>query len=975
MTAPRVFSLPPGADFAAGFARGYHRLFGDLPLAVRARGVVLVNTARASAEITAALADHAPRQGVLPTIRMIPDLGDDPALAASVPQAVPSLRRQLHLTRLVETFLAHSRAAGTGHTPSSAAADLAESLAFLIDQFHDHGVAFDRLKGLEVAERAAHHWQQSLAFLDIVLTAWPEVRADDEGGRLDPRDRQGRLIDAVIADLRAHPPDHPVVVAASTGSVGTTARLMAAVASLPMGAVVLPGLDPAIEPAIWEAATADHPMGPFRGFFEAVGMTPADVEHWEPQSPSARLGLMTQAMRPAPVTDHWHEAAKTLCETAAEALEGLSLIEAESPRHEAAAIAVAIREALAEPGAEVALITPDGALARRVTAALDRFGIVPDDTMGAPLSQSVPGALLALMLDAARPDAGALDIAALLQHPLVSPGVPRARHLEFARSYERRILRDTGTPGGLAPDPKAGEEAAGWLAGIRAALAPVTQGLADRAPLGEQVTATIAALGALTDAGDGEGPRAWLVEGADLRLFLDELAANADAGGGQPVTDFPALLSGLMRGRQVRPRTREHHPRVRIVGTREARIEGATRVILAGINDGVWPAPADPGPWLSRPMHEALGLPLPERAVGLSAHDFLHAACRPHVIMSRSVRAEGAPTVASRWLVRLETLLTGIQADDEWQAVRDRGRRYLDLAAALDHPAAPVPRALRPRPVPPRDAIPRELPVTQVETLIRDAYAVYARYVLGLRALGPLGRRPDMRERGQLLHRLMERFVERTLSWPGPEAARAVLMTAADELLAAEPVPPDLRRAWRGRIGRFADWLVRAEDARRDMGEPLAWERTGAVTLPVAGEDFILTARADRIDRLADGTGAIYDYKSGHPPGKGQIEQRFNQQLDLAATILAAGGFKEVPPLPPSRGAYIGLTGGREGGREQVVDGFEDLDAYRDDLVRLLAAYLGGAPWVSRSRPELLSYESDYDHLARTSEWSDEEAS
>ena len=274
MTRTGVFALPPGADFAADFARGYHRRFGDLPFDRRARALVLVNTVRAAREIEGALADHAPRSGPLPRIRAIPDLGDDPELADAVAEPVEALRRQLHLTRLVEQFLASAGTAGAVHAPTSAAADLAESLAFLIDQFHDHGATFDRLRGLEVAERAAGHWQQSLAFLDIVMSHWPAVLASDEAGRLDPRDRQARLIETLIAGWKAASPDHPVIVAASTGSVGTTARLMAAVAGLPTGAVVLPGLDPATEPAIWDAATADHPLGPFRGFFAKIGAAP-----------------------------------------------------------------------------------------------------------------------------------------------------------------------------------------------------------------------------------------------------------------------------------------------------------------------------------------------------------------------------------------------------------------------------------------------------------------------------------------------------------------------------------------------------------------------------------------------------------------------------------------------------------------------------------------------------------------------------
>ena len=975
MSGASLFALPPGADFAREFAHGYHDRFSDAPFDQRARALVLVNTVRAARDIAVALADHAPRAGPLPRIRVIPDLADDPDFGAGVADSVSAIRRQLHLTRLVEQYLASAGGAGATVAPTNAAPDLAESLAVLIDQFHDHGAEFIGLRALRIAGEAARHWQHSLEFLEIVLTGWPAILAEAEGGKLDPRDRLRRLVDQMIETWKNRPPDYPVIAAGSTGSVGTTARLMAAVSSLPTGAIVLPGFDPATDPAIWDAATADHPLGPFRALFELLGAAPRDAELWTRDIDRPRRELLAQAMRPAPVTDHWHQARDHLCRIAAPALNGLSLIEAEGPRHEAAAIAVAIREVLADPDAEVALVTPDGALARRVTAALGRFGIIPDDTMGAPLAQTVPGTLVTLVLTAAGPACGALDIAALLQHPLLCPGVPRETHRDLARGYELRVLRGTGARfPGLPADPTADADAVTWLATIENALSPVSEALRSNSDLGDQVAALSTALEQLTDPTDEAGPRIWNgEEGTALRWFLIQLARHADAAGNRPVSDFADLLAGLMRGEQVRPRPREHHRRVRIIGTREARIEGADRIILSGLNEGTWPAPADPGPWLSRPMHEALGLPLPERSVGLAAHDFLQAACRPEVVLTRSLRADGAPTVASRWLVRLETLLTGIGADRDWKAVRSRGERYVQIAARLDRADTELPRAERPRPVPPRAAIPRLLSATQIETLIRDAYAVYARQVLRLKPMEPLDRAPDARERGEFLHALLERFVNATQSWPGPVAARAVLVDVADRVLAEQAMPADLRRAWRGRIGRFADWLVRAEDARRADASPLALESAGKLVLPVAGEDFTVTARADRIDRKFDGSGAVYDYKSGHPPGKGQIEKRFNQQLNLAAAILGQGGFDDAPAMTVTDGAYIGLTGGREGGREQPVPGIDAVPEYLEELSQLLTAYLSGAPWISRGRPELISFESDYDHLARRAEWSDED--
>ena len=759
--APRVFALPPGVPFARRFAAGFHARFAD-PETV-GRTLVLVNTRRALRAMEDALAELAPRPGLLPRLDLMSELYADP-LATDLPPAIPPLRRQLRLTRLVERFLRTEREAGEVMAPARAAPDLAEELALLMDRLCDEGLTADCLDGLlegsELGEAAAEHWHRTLRFVDIVRRVWPEICAESEGGAPDPRQRQRAAVATLAERWRAEPPTHPVIVAGSTGSVGSTRELMAAVACLPQGAIVLPGFEPATEPAIWEAAGPEHPAGIFRPLLDRLRITPAAVRLWQDAPPSPRRALFAQALRPAPVTDRWREAAAQLAETIDEATSGLALIEAESPRHEAEAIAVAIREALETPGATVGLVSPDAALARRVTAALDRFRVAPDDTLGQPLALAPPAVLLRLITAAAAGRADAVQIAAMLQHPLFRPGMARAAHLARARSYEVRVLRGVAAraQGGCLPGwpdaaPEPAPEAAAWLAAIEAALAPLAEVLRGAAPLGGIVPALRAAAERLTDAGDGA--EIWAgAAGHELDAFTAELERHADAFGDGPVGDFPALLHALMRGRQVRPSPERPHPRVAIWGPREARVQCADLMILAGLNDGVWPAAADPGPWLSRPMHAAIGLPLPERTIGLAAHDFLQGACQPRVLLTRARKVDGVPTVASRWLVRLETLVEGVGAAAAMRAMRARGERYLELAQRLGRPASAVPPAARPGPgAAARGKAPASLGHARSRLLIRDAYAIYAKRVLRLKPLEPLGRPPDARERGSLVHR------------------------------------------------------------------------------------------------------------------------------------------------------------------------------------------------------------------------------
>ena len=412
-----------------------------------------------------------------------------------------------------------------------------------------------------------------------------------------------------------------------------------------------------------------------------------------------------------------------------------------------------------------------------------------------------------------------------------------------------------------------------------------------------------------------------------------------------------------------------------ISGPREARLISADLVILAGLEDGTWPALPDPGPWLSRPMRAAVGLPPPERETGLAAHDFLHAACGGEVILSRAAKRDGAATVASRWWIRLETLIKGVGCGDAWDEMRVRGDHWCTMARQAARPEAAMPRARRPAPRPPVDARPRKLSVTQIETLIRDAYAIYAREVLRLRPLEPLGRALDARDRGNVLHAILEAFLRETDPWPGEASARATLDAVAARVLLAEVPQADLRGTWRARLNRVAGWLIAGEAARRAGADPAATERRGEMVLDLPAGPFRITAKADRIDRALSGEGMVYDYKTGAPPTGAQIKAGMSQQLHLQAAILAAGGFDGLQALPPGPGAYLGLTGSGPGGKEtQVTDMAETLPRHIAELAQLLTAYdADDTPYLSRGRPQFISYDGDYDHLARVAEWSNED--
>ena len=401
----------------------------------------------------------------------------------------------------------------------------------------------------------------------------------------------------------------------------------------------------------------------------------------------------------------------------------------------------------------------------------------------------------------------------------------------------------------------------------------------------------------------------------------------------------------------------------------EARVQTADLVILGGLNEGIWPSQPKPDPWLNRAMRNAIGLPAPDRQIGLSAHDFQHAIAQKHVIISRAERDGSAPTVASRWLTRLENLLSGLgePGKDALAAMQGRGAALVELADRIDRPTAEVPPEPRPSPAPPLDARPETISATAVERLVRDPYAIYASNILRLRPMDPPTRDPNAMDRGIALHEVMEAFVDRTRHGLPPDAVPAFL-AVAEEVLRARVGWTTARHIWLARLARISTEIVADEARRRAQYTPLAQEISGRINIGGLVKPVVLTAKADRIDHDQFGQLAILDYKSSIPTEK--QEKIFSKQLPLEALIAQRGGFDGI-----GRGAVTGLEliglGTEYKTRSLDMDAL-DLDdiwtKFRDLLARFLQPTTG---YTARMFPFREDEAGDYDHLARRGEWSD----
>jgi len=939
---------------------------GNQPPEALARVVIYVNTRRMRRRITELFQAGSAR--LLPKISLVTDLARAQQFT-DIPPAISPLRRRLELTRLIAKLLDHQ----PGLAPRTALFDLADSLAGLMDEMHGEGVMPGTIAKLDVDDISGH-WQRTLVFLSIV-----EQFMNSSDGAPDIEARQRAVIERMQDQWRGAPPQHPVIVAGSTGSRGATAMFMQLVSDLPQGAVVLPGVDFDMPAGVWaqlydEKNAEDHPQFRFSDLCQKLKLKPDEIEHWTDTAPvrQARNRLISLALRPVPVTDQWLTEGPKLGDLR-QATGNMTLIEAPSQRAEATAVALLLREA-ADVGRRAALITPDRTLARQVSAVLDRWGIVPDDSAGKPLHLSPPGRFLrhTALIFGRRLTTEALLV--LLKHPLTNTGSKeRGSHLLHTRELELH-LRRYGPPfpsrHSLTIWAEKGDASrrnwAHWLGDLLSGTEGVT-----RRHLVQHVVHHLALAEQLAAGPDLEGSGAlWeAAAGQEALRRIEELKREMAHGGELSPGEYSALINAILQRGEVRD-SLIAHPDVMIWGTLEARVQGADLVILSGLNEGIWPEPIKPDPWLNRPMRQSAGLLLPERRIGLAAHDFQQAVAAPEVVLTRSVRDAEAQTVPSRWLNRLTNLLgglskTGKPALEEMQA---RGVNWLRLAETLDRPDTRVPAAPRPSPRPPADARPKTISVTEVQKLIRDPYAVYASRVLGLYPLEPLRQTPDARLRGTVLHRIMERFLLQG-SVKDPQSGCSRLLQLAEEILKDNVPWPAARRLWQVRIQQFSEWFVAGEMNRQIKARNIALERKGYLLFEDIG--VALRGKLDRVDLNDDGTLAIYDYKTGTVPSASQ-QRHFDKQLLLSALMAEHGALEGIKATNVGQVAYLGLGGSPK---------FDPVSLQNDEVAqtliefrRLVSAYQNrDQGYTARRAAVRRDFVGDYDHLARFGEWDESE--
>ncbi|QZH75616.1 MAG: PD-(D/E)XK nuclease family protein [Erythrobacter sp.] len=979
---PQVYSIAAHRGFADALVAGLVPRYAE-PNFGLARLTLLLPSARAARTLSEAFVRHAGATGtpglLMPRMVMVGDLDLDEALGplfdslgagAAIPPAADPVRRWLKLAQFVGEAGARL---GRKEMPANARLRLARDIGTTIDRLQVEEIDVEELwqdRVLDALEANAEHWRENTKLFYAVAKMWQDELAGR--GEIDAAQRRNRLFHEAAKRMRASPPATPYVAAGVTSAAPALAHLLRTVSELPQGAVVLPDLDLSMDHAVWEelggagdpaaetpfgrSDAVTHPQYHLKLLLNRMGVARGEVQPWHraglAKGPPERSHAISSLFLPPEASKAWVD-----LPAGKRRMAGVRLVETANPEEEAQAIALLVREALEVPEKRVAVVTPDRGLAGRVAQHLRRWNVMADDSAGKPLPQTAAGRVLLLLAEVAAEHAAPVPLVALLQHPLVMAGEGRADWLDAARAFELE-LRGPRLEPGLAPlRPVAAEaKVEEWFAGVEELLAPLLEPLTSRG-LGDWLDLLAAAGEALC------GVDLWAREdGRALAAFVEELRLHArDVPIALEPADLPAALRDAMDRVAVRP-PYGGHPRVAIYGLLEARMTRADLVICAGLNEGTWPPVPAADPLLAPAVLRALGVPGADFRIGLAAHDLAGALGAPEVVLSRARREMSGPAIASRFLLRVRALLGG----DLVEKHEDKG--LPELARALDdgrgHNTAPHPQ---PRPVPSAEQRPKAISVTALDRLRSDPYEFYAGKILRLPELELLDADPGPAWQGTLAHAILE-------DW---HAGKGTLAELADHHLRDLSAHPLLRALWRPRLLAGLQWV---ESALADQPGrvPVKWEEWGEIVV----DGVRIFGKADRIDRLPDGTLAVVDYKTGRAPSKAEVEAGYALQLGTIGLILHYGTFDGLSGAA-SRFEYWRLGKSKESDtgfgeavsplklteRQKGIEPENFLPETERHLHEALAKWiLGNEPFVAGINPDAPGY-STYDQLMRLQEW------
>ncbi len=916
-----LYTIPLGTPFLKSLAKGLLKDTLESPFEL-AKYLILLPTQRACLALQKEFVSQAKdRPLFFPRIMALADLENSELLlsteASDLPPAIPNWQRLGLFTQLILKFYRQQKSI----SPATAS-KLALELMSLVDEIETTNLDFNNLKDI-VSDNFSAHWQITLNFLQILTTHWPLILA--EKGMIEPAKRKRLTALALAKHWQNHPPTHPIIIAGTTGTVPATAELIKTLLSCPNGKVILPGLDKTAKDPV-----PTHPQYTLTQLLNYLGVEANDVTEWHPDDSN----LSTQQFLSVCMGN-------TIPEIPVDY--SFQSIECESIQIEAKVIALIMRHHLETPKKTITLVTPNLELARRVTAELGRWQLIPNTSHGLAIQQSVVGSFL-LLTSHLTNEITPSNFLSILKHPLCGKE-SRAQHIYNVRKLEVDVIRESNKPFKLADIFEVDDSMKEWAQALSESLKPLIN-LSQNTPL--SITTLINAHKRVIEALAAQ--YAWQQEdGIAAKDFFDQLIANKEMFPSVTAQEYPEFLKSLMSHASPIHSHRGIGSRLSILGALEARLNNADVMIVSGLNEGTWPAGAGVDPWFSQSMRKAFGLPPLERKIGLSGHDFCSTFSASEVYLTRSNSQNGSPTLPSRWWQRVHLFAKSKLESTQWL----HWAQQLDATHSLSQK-----RTLPPCPRPPVAARPKKLSVTAVEKLMRDPYSIYARYILNLKPLNPLQIQLSGANRGQLIHHALDLFAK------GNDRTLEALLDCGRKAFRDYSNDPIVYSFWWPRFERIAIYVMENLTTERIVSEAI-----GEITISVGNIEFNLSAIADRIDLTSEDSLRIIDYKTGSAPSQKDALNGYSPQLPLEGLIASYGGFGNSITNVSDLSFWV-LTGGEPAGEIVSLNSAEVIENAEIGFKSLIEAFNDPeTPYLACPTPNKAPVYNDYTHLERLWEW------
>ncbi|MBR1600664.1 MAG: PD-(D/E)XK nuclease family protein [Alphaproteobacteria bacterium] len=897
---------------------------------------------------------------ILPRMEPIAEADEDEVFLGGDAEILPHLKPAIDKTERVFDFtklIMHKNEYGVDDVSLAQAYALAQNLASLIDTVQNEELDFNRLKDI-VPDDYSDHWRKTLTLLKIITEYWPQILK--EKGVCDPTERRKQLLRAEMNFWRKSDGRQKIVIAGSTAAFPVLKEMIKTVAEFPQGEVYLYGLDKYIDDDSWQKIDENHPQYELKELLDYLHLTRDNIEDITECKLSLREKLISEIMRPAPTTGEWRKLSEEVFPK--DTFDNIHLINCDDMRHEAKTIALIMRETLETEGKTVALVTVDRNLSRRVISELKKWKIEADDSAGQPLSLTHIGIYFRLIAEAIVQNNMTAKIA-LLKYPFTSCG---ENGLEFRKKvYElEKTLRD---------EKDVTENQQSLLDNFEKRLLPLKELYeSPTVNLKTVLTAHIEVAQNLADTDVQTGDKIiWKNDdGHAAADFFSVLINKSEELGDILTNDYLPFLVITMTEKNVRSRY-GYHPRIKILGPIEARLTNYNRVIIGEANEGIWPKLPQADMWMSRPMKTNFGMSQTERSIGVCAADFAHLLNAPEVYVTRAQKIDGTPTDKSRWWLRFETVLEAVFGSEDKQKEKYAfiyREPYSQWAKNLERCDNPNP-VKAPRPCPEIKYRPRKLSASQVEILLRDPYSVYAKEILKLKPLKNLDREKEIFDFGNIVHEVLEDFNNRYNSDFYPENAAELLMKAGLQKFSEYNVGEELQAFWKPRLKDMIEMVVKREREYRASLTKVHSEVEGKMVFKGKEGDFLITAKADRVDETKDGYLNIIDYKTGKGRSDKEIIKVTAPQLPVEAMIAQKVGFKEVKKAPVAGMQYWALKG--KSGKTDYEQSQEAINKIEVLLQKLIDEFdRKERPYLAKPRKSNHGQYSDYDHLSRFLEWS-----